>query len=65
MNQLRQRVFHAFATGSAEELAAILQLLLILSSPNRKEPARLTSLPARQLCKQSQSNYLITERAHN
>jgi hypothetical protein len=36
MNQLRQRVFYAFAAGSTEELAAVLQLLLMFPTHNNK-----------------------------
>jgi hypothetical protein len=44
--ELRQRLFAIFQSGSAEELAAVLRLLLLLSTRNSKEPTRLASSPA-------------------
>jgi hypothetical protein len=51
IRDLRQRLFTSFQTGSAEELAVVLQLLLILSTHHSKEPAKAsTPAPARQRC---------------
>jgi hypothetical protein len=67
MNQLRQRVFHAFTTGSAEELAAVLQLLLILSTHHTKEPGKaFTPSPVHNdRCNKLYPDYLIATRARN
>jgi hypothetical protein len=67
MNQLRQRVFASFQSGSAEELAAVLQLLLLLSIRNSNEPALVISLPEPahdDKCK-SHPHYLTAKNARN
>jgi hypothetical protein len=66
--ELRQRLLIIFRSGSAEELATVLQLLLLPSTRNSNEPALGISLPEpahEDKCKLSHPHYLIAKRSRN
>jgi hypothetical protein len=65
MKGLRNRVLNAFTLGSVEELAAVLELIALISTQTKNEPTR-SSLPAgsRPICK-FHPHYPISSSARN
>jgi hypothetical protein len=66
-SDLRERVFHTFEVGTVEELAALLQLVHLLSAHNHKGPGwdSTSSQAQRNKCRQFHVNYLITKGVRN